>query len=60
MRKDDRPLTLDEAVEWAVDLAKAERFPYVIWWVMNRGYLPLPKGERPDWLFSTEVKVVSP
>jgi len=54
------PVPRKTAEEWALDAAKAENFPYVIWWIMNRGYIPLPKGERPSWLFSVEVKEILP
>lgn len=53
-------ITLAEAQEKASLASNIESHPYVIWWVMNRGYVVLPKGERPTWLFASEEETINP
>jgi len=56
----ERLLDQDTARAIAKDKAKNENYPYVIWWVMNRGYVALPQGTRPSWLFASEEELVHP
>ena len=45
---------LSLARDVARDKAKNEHREYTIWWVMSRGYVILPQGIRPRWLFASE------
>lgn len=62
--REDRP-TLEKLIEnlslardVAKDKAKNENQAYVIWWVMDKGYVILPKGIRTSWFFATEEELV--
>lgn len=58
--KREEIVTLTEAQEKAAQVSNIESHPYVIWWVMDRGYVVLPQGERPTWLFAAEEETVYP
>jgi hypothetical protein len=56
----EKLLTLSDARTIASDKVKIENCPYVIWWVMDRGYVILPQGLRPKWFFASEEELVLP
>lgn len=56
----EKLLTIQDARSIASDRVKIENYPHVIWWVMNKGYVVLPLGSRPNWFFATEEETVTP
>jgi len=56
----EKLLTLSDARAIASDRVKIENIPFVIWWVMNRGYVILPQGTRPKWFFASEEEIILP
>lgn len=56
----EKLLTLSDARTMASERVKIEGLPYVIWWVMDKGYVILPQGKRPKWFFSSEEELLIP
>jgi hypothetical protein len=56
----EKPLDLKDAKSIAIYRARSERRSYVIWWVMNEGYISLPEGTRPKQFYVTEEFIVLP
>lgn len=49
---------LSLARDIASDKAKNENRTYIIWWVMDKGYVILPEGVRTSWFFASEEELV--
>lgn len=56
----EKPLDLKDAKSIAIYRARSEKRSYVIWWVMDEGYIALPEGTKPKQFFASEEFVVLP
>lgn len=50
----------EKAYSVAEEKANLEGIPYVIWWVMDKGYVVCSKNTRPSWFFVAEEATIYP